>query len=167
MKKRKKRKSEGADEGGNDCFRESLKILSLRAYSVKEVELKLRSRGFSEAGISDTIDTLKDYGYLNDLELTRTLIEVKFDVNGYGRRRVREYLLRRKIPSDLAGREIERKLSREISVERGVKLLLSKRRLSGKLDRIKRGKLLRFLAGRGFELEECKDIITEYGKMRE
>jgi len=148
--------------GADTCLKESLRILSIRQYSEEEVRGKLRDRGFSDGPIEEALDRLKAYGYVNDLDLVKTLVEIKFTAQGFGRRRVKDYLVRRKIPQALFSEEIDMMIDRERAVERGVRLLTGRKRPFPTGTPKEREKLFRYLATRGFEIEECKDIISEY-----
>jgi regulatory protein len=148
--------------GGRDCFKESLRIVSLRPYSVLEVRGKLLQKGFDQDLVEKSIGKLREYGYLDDRELARTLIRFKFNSAGYGRRKISEYLRRRKIPEDIINSELTKTVTRDRSVERGVELLVRKQE-RGKRDILdERQRVFRFLAGRGFDPGECVDIISVY-----
>ncbi len=145
-----------------DCLKESLRIVSIRQYSVLEVRRKLLQKGFDDLLVEEAIGRLKEFGYLDDRELARTLIGFKFKSSGYGRRKIREYLVRRKIPEDIINGELEKALTRDRSVKRGVELLARKQE-RGKRDILdNRRRVFGFLAARGFDPGECGDIISEY-----
>jgi regulatory protein len=151
-------------KGGGDCFRESLRIVSRRQYSVMEVREKLLKKGFGEGRVEESVSKLKDYGYLDDGELAKSLVYSKFHSAGYGRRKIRQYLRKRKIPENIIESELEESVSRREAIERGVELLGRKQQRAEKKLMWEKGRVLRFLAGRGFELGECIDIIAEYEK---
>jgi len=149
------------------CLRESLKILSIRQYSAGEVREKLRNRGFLDESIESALKRLMEYGYIDDLDLMKTLVEIKFTAQGYGRRRVKDYLLRRKIPEGLIVSELDLLITREDSVKRGLDLLSGGKNIVRKATRGGKGKIFQYLARRGFDFGECKDIIFEYEKNSE
>lgn len=143
---------------------ESLRIVARRDYSVTEVREKLIKKGFDPGHVEDSIRKLIDYGYLDDRELAKTLTRIKFHTAGYGRRKIRQYLRRRKIPENIIESEMGDSVSRDGSIIKGVELLRRKEERTKRNIVGDRSKVMRFLAGRGFDLGECIDIISEYEK---
>lgn len=50
----------------SDAFQYALRALSLRALTERELEKKLKQRKVSAGAISEIIERLRDYGFLND-----------------------------------------------------------------------------------------------------
>ncbi len=69
-----KRKS---DTNLQSPFNKALKYLSYRQRSIKEIRDYLQKKDFSEQEISETIQKLLDYKFLNDTEFARTFVNSK------------------------------------------------------------------------------------------
>jgi regulatory protein len=128
------------------------RLLTLRAHSEKELQVKLRGGGFTETVVDAVIEKCRELGYLND--------------GNYARQRARELAVNRlagdrRIAFDLRERGISEELSRqaiaevraELSEEEAVDRFLGKHTkgmaITGMDDREK-ARWVRRLMGKGF-----------------
>jgi regulatory protein len=83
-----------------DCFNKAIRYLTLRPHATGELAVKLRRR-FPAADISQTIQKLKEIGYLDDAVFARNQT-IAMQRKRFGPRRARQELIRRGIDRDLA-----------------------------------------------------------------
>lgn len=152
-----------AREGAVQCV---LRLLSYRQRSVKEVEEKLESKGFSSEEIRTAIDCLSRLGYLDDEKFARALVESRSTGRRWGRRKIAAELVSKGIDADTvrqtlsgldhaaeaaAGREAAKKWLKE----RGARPPLSRRDFE---------RAMRHLISRGFQASLALDILSAYRK---
>ncbi|RMG58648.1 MAG: regulatory protein RecX [Deltaproteobacteria bacterium] len=151
-------------KGGSEesALSRALSILSRRDYSEAEVREKLLSRGYPEEEVASTISRLKELGYIDDRRLALFSARYRLENLGQGRRKVWEYLTRRRIPREII-EEVLDEACREVDVvERGV-ALLERRHARRPFDILEeKGKIFRYLAGRGYTPEEVRKIIERF-----
>lgn len=79
----------------SDCHRKALDLLALRAHFRRELEAKLRKRGFEEAEIDGCLERLASEGWLDDHAAAIAFAEGPLRRKGYGPRRMLAELSRR------------------------------------------------------------------------
>ena len=128
------------------------RLLSLRAHSEKELEKKLREKGFPAVVIKETLEKLHDLKYLNDAsfanQLARNLVVNKF----WGNKKIALSLREKGIAAELINLSIE-KAREEISEEEAIEVLIKKKAAKKKpsaLDVKEKQKIFQSLMGRGF-----------------
>jgi regulatory protein len=128
------------------------RLLSLRPHSAKEIEKKLREKGFPATVIKEALEKLHDLQYLDDVSFAsqwaRNLAVNKL----WGNRKIILSLQEKGIPANLVTDALEAARN-EIPEEGAVVLLIRKklaRNKSGKLDIKEKKKIFQSLLGRGF-----------------
>ncbi len=86
---------------GRTAFAAALALLTGRALTVGELAERLQRRGYDPGAIAETSTRLLEYGYLDDRRTARAWAESAARLRGLGPRRLREALLRRRLPRDL------------------------------------------------------------------
>ena len=127
----------------------AMNILAARSLSEKELLMKLRKAGYSDAECDSAIAECVKRGYVNDEQLTADCVDILHRRN-LGSRQIRNKLLRR----GLDGEEISELLTGKVEDEEDA----ARRAMEGKLislsresdPRKKREKLFRFMISRGF-----------------
>lgn len=94
MKEKPERKEGGSAEPTQAAF----KLLSIRQRSVRELETKLREKGFDEDAVGKTVEYLLQAGLLDDERYARSLAESRSRLKAWGPAR---------IARDLASRGLE------------------------------------------------------------
>jgi len=79
----------------------ALKLLSYRGRSEKELEGKLREKGFPETVTSSTLHHLKQVGLINDRTLAEALKRQATTAKMLGQKGVRRFMVNRGIPRDI------------------------------------------------------------------
>lgn len=130
------------------AFHYSLLLLKYRPRSKGEIEDRLKGKRFSSIVITEVLNRLQDYNYINDAEFTLFFISSCL-ARGWGRRRIEFRLEKLKIP-----RSLQEKFLRDEDFGDQLRQLISKKLefYRGKKNIYQR--LVRFLAGRGFDYDE-------------
>ena len=82
------------------CYDKAVELLALRPHFRRQLEQKLRQRGYAEDAIGETLARLEGQGYLDDRRLAREVAGQRSERAGEGARRVRAELLRRGAPEE-------------------------------------------------------------------
>lgn len=80
-------------------YDKAVQLLAARPHFRRELEAKLRQRGFPSEEIEEALDRLTDQGYLDDHAAARSLVESRA-AKGEGRARLRAELARRGAPDE-------------------------------------------------------------------
>jgi regulatory protein len=138
----------------------SLKLLSYRGRSEKELEERLRKKGVSARGISSTMQYLKDTGLLNDLSLAESLKREALTYRMLSQAGARYFMLRRGIPRSI----VDSVLSNDdnIDIDNAVKFVDKKLRVLGKYpaETAKR-RLYNLLLRRGYSSGTILKVLKE------
>jgi regulatory protein len=133
-----------------DCHERALRLLAVRPRARRELESRLRQAGFETAEVSSELDRLEDVGLLDDVAFARELADHHLTTRGSARRAVAGALAskgvsRETIDRTLAGLEQDESVrALEVATERA-------RRLSSLRPEVAYGRLVSFLARRGYD----------------
>jgi regulatory protein len=81
-------------------YQKSLQLLATRAHFRRELEAKLRQRGYPAEEIEAALARLTGQGYLDDRATARVFVEGRLERGSEGRARLRAELLKRGAPED-------------------------------------------------------------------
>jgi len=130
----------------------AFRLLSLRPHSEKELEKKLREKGFPAVVIKETLEKLHDLKYLNDASFAnrwaRNLVVNKL----WGNKKIISSLREKGLTADLIDSSIEQARA-ELPEEEAIEILIKKKatkRKSASLDFKEKQKIFQSLMGRGF-----------------
>jgi regulatory protein len=130
----------------------AFRLLSLRPHSEKELEKKLREKGFPAVVVKETLEKLHDLKYLNDASFAgqwaRNLVVNKI----WGNKKIIASLREKGIEAELINVSIE-KAREEISEEQAIEILIKKKAGQKKLsafDVKEKQRIFQNLMGRGF-----------------
>jgi len=143
----------------------ALRLLAMGDRTVKELESKLRRKGFPEDIVGEVLAEMMSSGYLDDEKLAARFAENSAESWGIGPYRIRAELSRRGVP----GSVIEQALRRAFEGEREgeVALALARTWLErhgmslGRDEGVARRRLYGFLARRGFSSEVIERALRE------
>ena len=138
----------------------SLKLLSYRGRSEKELEERLRKKGVSARGISSTMRSLKDTGLLNDLSLAESLKREALTYRMLSQAGARNFMLKRGIPRSI----VDSVLSNDdnIDIDNAVKFVDKKLRVLGRYPaEIAKRRLYNLLLRRGYSSGTILKVLKE------
>ena len=92
---------------GRTAFAAALALLTGRALTAGELAARLRRRGYSEEAIAETGARLLESGYLDDRRTAVAWADSAARIRGLGPRRLREGLLKRRLPRELVEETVE------------------------------------------------------------
>ena len=134
------------------ALQKAYRLLSLRPHSEKELEKKLREKGFPAVVIKETLEKLHDLKYLNDASFAaggaRNLAVNKL----WGNRKIALSLREKGIATNLIDLSLER-AREELSEEAAIGALIKKKTAKKKpsaFDVKEKQKIFQALMGRGF-----------------
>ena len=130
----------------------AFRLLSLRPHSEKELEKKLREKGFPAVVIKETLEKLHDLKYLNDASFANQWARNLAVNKLWGNKKIIASLREKGIAADLIDSSIEQareELPEEEAIETLIKKKAAKRKTSA-LDFKEKQKIFQSLMGRGF-----------------
>lgn len=125
-------------------------------YSVKS---KMKMAGYPDDVVECAVDTLTEYGYLNDERFARNYIEYMRDYRGKSRREIYNNLLIKGISEDLIGQIIsEYDFDEYTLVIKAIRKKNIDEKMICRLDIKKRNSLYRYLMRKGFD----RNILNKF-----
>ncbi len=141
-----------------ECMEKAFNQLAVRGRSVDELRQYLKKKNFSEKHIEETLDYMKQKGYLNDFDFSMSFVKGKMKSGKSGKDIIVRDLYRKGI-----GRKIIDKVIKEsgadIPDEDTLYELAMKKYKSVKDKENSFMKVSNFLRGRGFDYESINRIL--------
>lgn len=134
-------------------FDHALSFLSYREHGTKELTTKLKSKGYPEADIAETVSRLQEMNYLNDQRFADIFVRSRIS-KPLGVNRIMQELGQKGISSEIAKQAIE-----EADVDWfELAKQLKERRFGEEVetDYKEKAKQFRYLQYRGFDFEQIK-----------
>ncbi len=143
---------------------QALRYLSSRPRTETEIERRLSEVGFDDSVSADTIQWLRENGYVDDADYAEQYAKSRMSASGYGPQRVQRELMKRGIDRKLAENAV-RDAYPEEEVEGSAMAQAEKRAVSlmrSESDKRKRHKkLMDFLVRRGFDYETARNASDD------
>lgn len=95
------------EEENNKAINSSLKYLSYRQRSIKEVRDHLKRKGYDESIIENSIGALLEKNYLNDYEFSKSFIRDKSYLNKYGINKIKYELKNKGVSVDVIEKTLD------------------------------------------------------------
>ncbi len=86
---------------------QALKFLTYRQRSEKEIIDKLKKKGFEESIIDDTLNYLKKYKLVDDMEFAKAFMKDKINLNKFGPIRIKHELYKKGIDNNIIEKVLE------------------------------------------------------------
>ncbi|MFP4194570.1 MAG: regulatory protein RecX [Desulfobacterales bacterium] len=138
------------------AFSRALHFLKYRPRSRKEVRDYLEKKGFSEAGIADTLKKLERYRYIDDEQFARLWIENRCRNRPRGEFALRRELQQKGIKEEIIDNSLSGFQEKE-PAWRAVSPRLGQWALLDRIDLKK--KIYEHLRRRGFSFQTCEDVF--------
>ena len=152
-----------ADAAKQKCRERAMRIISQRAMSERELYDRLVEKGETEQNAADAVAWLLELHFLNDADYAAAVVR-HCAAKGYGTRRVREELQRRKLPKELWDEALASLPEPDDTLDR---LLRSRLRGADPDDRAALKKATDALLRRGFGWDEIKEAVERWRTERE
>jgi regulatory protein len=144
-----------------DCHERSLRLLSVRPRSRRELELRLLRAGFETEEVDEELARLEAVGLVDDEAFARQVVEHELSVRRSGRRAIVGRLAAKGVDRgtiersiDDAGGEADAERALEVARERA-------RRLTGLAPQQAFSRLMGFLARRGYDASVARRAARE------
>ncbi len=138
---------------------QALRFLRFRARTEKEVREKLKKSGFDEGVTQQIIEFLKEYGFVNDEQFARQMIESQRQK--YGKNRIIQELSRKGISEEFIQKGIA-ELDDEEEYEKALRLAQKKKEEIRDADPRKAyGKVGRYLIQKGYDYELTVKVLNK------
>jgi regulatory protein len=134
------------------ALQKAYRLLSLRPHSEKELEKKLREKGFPAVVVKETLEKLHDLKYLNDASFAKSLARNLAVNKLWGNRKIIASLQEKGVATLLIADAIAA-ARLEISEKDAIAVLVKKKAAKKKpvaFDIKEKHKIFQYLAGRGF-----------------
>lgn len=158
MKNQKSSPKTYSEENLSQAFNRSIKYLTYRIRSAKEIADYLSQKGFDEKTVAETIGKLLELKFLNDLEFGRIWIESRQKYNGKSK-----YILR----NELQQKGLDKELIDNLLGSAQDDLEIAKQLFEKKKDKLKHlskdeffKKMAGFLGRKGFSYDIIKKVIN-------
>ncbi len=141
---------------------QALKFLTYRQRSKKEIINKLKSKGYEEDIIENTLSYLEEYGLVNDVEFAKAFMRDKINLNKFGPTRIKYELYKKGIDDSIIEEVLE-----EDDEEYTRALVLAKKKLSSYKKDDKKAiyrKLGGFLQRKGYSYDCINRVLKELVK---
>ena len=140
----------------NKALSYSFLLLKYRARTKKEIIDRLKLKKFSASVIDKVIESLSDYGYIDDINFTSAFIKEKVN-KGLSKKRIYFDLKRLGVSEEIIKEEIAR-ISNDEYMKAIRKLAAKKLKQYSSSDN-KNYRLFRYLAQRGFSVDEIREVL--------
>lgn len=138
----------------------ALRLLEFRSHSEKELRDKLVRAGAAAENIDETLEFLKEYGFLDDLKYALSKAKDLAAFKKYGRLRISAELKM----LGICGEFIEEALSQIDINENEVLLPLMEKKLKGDFEKKSTERAIRYFAAKGYKYEDIKNCIDTLKK---
>ncbi|MBR1471930.1 MAG: regulatory protein RecX [Lachnospiraceae bacterium] len=144
----------------------TLYLLGQKDYTLHELEEKLENGKYPESVIRAALETVQDYGYVDDERYTRRYVECYLERKSGDK--IRRELMQKGISRDMIGRVLqevrEQAGDEEGRIERRqIRQLLEKRHFDKTADRKERDRHFAFLMRRGYSATDITAVFREWG----
>lgn len=140
-----------------------LEALCNRAeHSSREIAEKLRRKGFSTAQTAEIIESLRANRFIDDRRFASAYVHDKFAFSAWGRIKIKNGLRMKGIPADIIDEVMAEEIEPRAYLQNAFRALRGRlRTLPPELPRPEaRNKLMRFAAGRGYEMAVILKILS-------
>ncbi|MGI6074299.1 MAG: regulatory protein RecX [Fermentimonas sp.] len=136
------------------AYERMARICSRREYAPYDISQKLYRLKLPQEQIERIIGNLKKNRYLDEERYVRSYVNDKLVYNKWGPRKIEQGLLQKRIPRELINEVLSEYESSELNDN--LQQVLSKKwkGIKGASEYEKKGKLIRYALGRGFEMKE-------------
>ena len=137
------------------CIKRAMNLLQKKSFAEGELRSKLSDGGYPEQIVSNAIEYVRSFGYIDDVRYAGDYIRYHSS-QGRGKNRMRLDLMRKGISDDDFEKAWEEACSLGLVEDAGeaIRTLLSKKHFSPDMDISQKQKITAFLIRRGFDPED-------------
>lgn len=131
--------------------------LARRAYTEKEIRVKLRRKAYENVEIEAAIDVLIRRGYLDDAAFCRSLFAQYVEESAYSQNYIRSKLLQKGFAAELVADSARAFSDAEREFTAALKILRRKYSSAREMEPLAAAK---YLYGKGFEQETIRRVVS-------
>lgn len=140
----------------------ALHLLKFRVRSCKELKNRLNQKGFTHSEIKETLEYLKDLGYVNDKEFAFLFVKDKIKQKGAGPIYLKTELLKHNIPDELIREAMSLGYSKYSQDELITNHIVKRKNiLSDENILTQKRKIIQFLQRKGFTWEQISPQLNK------
>lgn len=144
------------------CLQKALHLISIRPRSAGELEARFKREGFLEKTVEESMQYLRDNGYLNDEIFAERFAKSKLQKKDIGAMALRFELQKKGIGKAIIDKVVSKLLDGDAEFTSALKAGKKKFKLIKESEaNKKKQKLYQFLAQRGFSAEVIQQVIKE------
>lgn len=144
----------------------ALYLIEFRDRTEKELREKLTAKGYSEEQIEETVEFLKNYGYIDDKRYASHFISDAINLKKWGKIRIRTELLRKGVDREAVEFAIEDAFA-ETDDDRVLNEMKKRFSNSDFSNMKERTRIFNFFMRRGFTAEEIKGAMNQMSSFRD
>jgi len=138
----------------------ALKILSFRRRTEKQVKDKLQKKGFDEKTIKATIDKLKEFDLINDLEFATAWVKDRLAFKPRGKKLLKQELWKKGIKKEMI-EQVTEELCQDEDKSALELLEKIKKRYKDLEPKAAKRRMFNFLLRRGFSYEVARQVLAQ------
>ena len=141
----------------------ALRFLSFRRRTERQVQEKLQKKGFDEKTIKATIDKLKEFDLINDLEFATAWVKDRLTYKPRGQKLLKQELWKKGIKKEIIEQATEELCQDE---DKSALELLEKikKRYKDLEPKVAKRRMFNFLLRRGFSYETTKRALSQVNR---
>ena len=143
------------------CKNSALKTIERSFKTEKEVIEKLKEKGYGDKAINKSIEFLKEYNFINDINYTKAYIKDK--LNSFGSQKIKYTLIQKGISKEIveealadSNKDNERKTAFNLAKKK-LDIIRKKENDNYKIS----GKLYRYLISKGYGYDIVNEVVKE------
>ena len=136
-------------------------FLGYKPRTEKELKKKLKEKKISEQNIEKTLNTLKEFKFLDDNQYAKMFLEEKLNYKPAGKRLISMKLAEKGIKKEVIENVISSQYSEEKEKKKAKELLAKYiKKVKAKSDIDKKQKCYRYLLSKGFDFDIIKEVCS-------
>lgn len=141
------------------AFNFAIALLSSKDRTEKEIINKLTDKGYENDIITDVLDKLREYNYINDELYSEKYINDKIKFSKYGKNKIRMILCTKGVNKEIISQKISQ-IDNETEYKRAYNIAQKKLTSLEKYDYLKKkSKLGNFLISKGFDFDVVNKVL--------
>lgn len=139
----------------------ALNLLSFSARSEREICDRLRSKGYEDEIINNTLEMLRKYNFINDTEYAKMFTKDKMNFSKDGSYKIKQKLYMKGVDKDIIDSVVDELVDEDEEYERALSIAEKKYLSYGNIEAYKKFKKLNdFLLRKGFDYDIISRVIT-------
>lgn len=148
------------DEGVKEARLKAMRLLTARDYTEQGLKDKLIGGGFSEQAVTDAVEYVKSFGYIDDYRYALNFARCSVGVRS--RMEAGRKLLVKGVSSELIEQALDEEYGDEAAEDELIRHLIRKKcRNIGQPDHKSRQKILSYMYNKGFKTDRVNRILDE------